>query len=80
MVVDGSSSVDWSKQVDEGTKNHALMAYSSGSESEVCFNYKCKYDLDMYKTECEEQKAKIRNYEVESIAYENALKSRKTAS
>ena len=74
MVVDGSSSVDWSKHVDKETKNHALMAYSSGSESEVCFKYKCKYDIDMYKTECKEQKAKIRDYEVESIAYENDLK------
>ena len=50
------------------------MAYSSGSESEVCFNFKCKYDLDQYKTECAEQKAKIRDYEVESIAFENALR------
>ena len=31
VVVDGSSSVDWSKHVDKETKNHALMAYSSGS-------------------------------------------------
>ena len=50
------------------------MAYSSGSESEVCFNFKCKYDLDMCKKVCEEQKVKIMDYEVESIAYENALR------
>ena len=58
MTMDGTAP-DWTAHIDEETKEHGLMAYSSGSDSEVCFSYKCKHELDLFKSECEEKRLKL---------------------